>query len=109
MDERKKGIAGSRGATRRRVNLTVRNVSGKPPRMNRKSHSTTRSTHRLRKTSSLPKKTSEREIHGLTIPQIAWLKKYDIEDYDVFIASLSKSEFLDVMELDMYGEFNLAG
>jgi hypothetical protein len=62
-----------------------------------------------RKTSSLPKKTSEREIHGLTIPQIAWLKKYDIEDYDAFIASLTKSEFLDVMELDMFGEFNSAG
>ena len=50
----------------------------------------------------------ERTIHGLTVPQIAWLKKYDKEDFDKFLISLSDPEQLDVMELNMFGELNVA-
>lgn len=112
--ERKKGIAGNR-ATRRKVNLTGRQnrLSAKPPRpalplrTPQQYVNNVRRTSRSQRKSQNKKSKTEREIHGLTIPQIAWLKQNDTDDYDAFLASLTDAEFLDVMELDIFGEFNV--
>ena len=69
------------------------------------SRSQSRSQSRNKSTKS--NRPAEREIHGLTIPQIAWLKQNDSDDYDAFLASLTDAEFQEVMELDMFGDFNV--
>lgn len=107
--ERKKGIAGNR-ATRRKVNLTGRQnmLSAKPPRPTPQQYvNNVRRTSRSQRKSQNKKSKTEREIRGLTIPQIAWLKQNDTDDYDAFLASLTDAEFLDIMELDISGKFNV--
>ena len=82
--ERKKGIAGRRTATRRRVNLTRRHTAKKPP-------------------ARAPRSNGERRIHGLTIPQIAHLMTHDSRGFYAYFNSLSPSEKLEVTYLDTSG------
>lgn len=76
---RKKGIAGRRGATRRRVNLTRRQTSRKP-------------------LARAPRAT-ERRIAGLTVSEIKRLHETDYRGFYAFFVLLSNTESMEVMDL----------
>ena len=76
--ERKKGIAGRRGATRRRVNLTRRHTRGKP-------------------LARAPR--PERRIAGLTVSEIKRLHETDYRGFYAFFVLLTNAESMEVMEL----------
>jgi len=101
MLEMPKPTNGIARRTRRRVNLTPRNTTAKPPMSawRRKTHTAAKKVKKVPAT--------ERTIHYRTIPQIAWLKKYDKEEFAEFLESLSGPEKLDIMELESVGGLNL--
>ena len=84
--ERKKGIAGRRRATRRRVNLTRRATTGKPP--------------------ARAPRNSERRIGGLTLAEITWLMTHDDRAFDQYYSMLSPAKQLEVMDMVISGELD---